>query len=253
MKRSINCVTVGLIMMVAALAAANPQPATDDQIATHAGPLVVHPIEHATFVMAWNGKTMAVDPVGGALAFADFPKADLILITDVHGDHLSVETVAALSGPLTTIVAPVAVAEKFPAPDRARISVLANGESMEWEGVVVEAVPMYNITEGREKFHVKGRGNGYVLTVGGKRIYIAGDTEDIPEMRSLEDIDAAFVCMNLPYPMEVEPAADAVLEFRPKIVYPYHYRGKGGMSDLEAFSAIVAKDPEIEVRLLEWY
>jgi L-ascorbate metabolism protein UlaG (beta-lactamase superfamily) len=253
MKRITILVTVMQIISIAAVDAANPKPATDDQISTDAGPLVIHPIEHATFVMAWNGKTIAVDPVGGALAFSDFPKADLILITDVHGDHLSVEVVAALLGPLTTIVGPAAVAEKFPDSDRERISVLGNGESMEWEGVVVEAIPMYNITAGREKFHVKGRGNGYVLTVGGKKIYIAGDTEDIPEMRALEDIDAAFVCMNLPYTMEVEAAADAVLDFRPKIVYPYHYRGKGGMSDLEAFSAIVAKDPEIEVRLLEWY
>jgi L-ascorbate metabolism protein UlaG (beta-lactamase superfamily) len=241
------------LTIIAAVAAADPNSMTEDRIATDAGPLVVHPIEHATLVMAWSGKTIAVDPVGGAVAFADFPKADLILITDVHGDHLSVETVAALSEPSTTIVGPAVVAEKFPNADRARISVLSNGEEMEWEGVVIEALPMYNTTTGREKYHVKGRGNGYVLSVGGTRIYIAGDTEDIPEMRALEDIDAAFVCMNLPYTMEVEAAADAVLEFKPKIVYPYHYRGTGGMSDLEAFKSIVAKDPEIEVRLLEWY
>ncbi len=92
-----------------------------------------------------------------------------------------------------------------------------------------------------------------MVTIGGKRIYIAGDTEDIPEMRALEDIDAAFVCMNLPYTMTVEQAADAVLEFAPKIVYPYHYRGKGGMSDLDEFTKRVAADPEIEVRLLKWY
>jgi len=253
MEKITNLVTVMLIISIAAVAAENPKPATHDQIATVSGPIVVHPIEHATFVMEWSGKTIAVDPVGGAQAFSDFPKADLILITDVHGDHLSIETVAALSGPLTTIVGPMAVAEKFPEADRGRLSILANGESMEWEGVVIEAVAMYNITAGREKFHVKGRGNGYLLKMGGKKIYIAGDTEDIPEMRALEDIDVAFVCMNLPYTMEVEAAADAVLDFGPKIVYPYHYRGKGGMSDLEAFSAIVAKDPEIEVRLLEWY
>jgi len=250
MKMSVILVVVTVI---AAAAATAEKPTTDEQIVTVAGPLTIYPIEHATFVMGWGGKTIAVDPVGGALAFAEFPKADLILITDIHGDHLSIETVAALSKPLTTIVGPAAVEEKFSDADLARITALANGESMEWEDVIIEAVPMYNITEGREKFHVKGRGNGYLLTMGGKRIYIAGDTEDIPEMRALSDIDAAFVCMNLPYTMEVEAAADAVLEFRPKIVYPYHYRGKGGMSDLGAFSAIVAKDPAIEVRLLEWY
>jgi len=250
MKYSATLLTITLL---AATGVSGEIPATENHITTDAGQLTIYPVEHATFVMGWSGKTIAVDPVGGALAFADFPKADLILITDIHGDHLSIETVAALSGPLTTIVGPAAVAKKFPDADRSRISVLANGESMEWEGVVVEAVPMYNITEGREKFHAKGRGNGYLLTIGGRRIYIAGDTEDIPEMRALEDIDAAFVCMNLPYTMDVEAAADAVLEFKPKIVYPYHYRGKGGMSDLDAFSAIVAKDPAIEVRLLEWY
>jgi len=253
MTRSNIHLIVALIMLISSVSAANQTAATGDQIATDAGPLVVHPIEHATFVMVWGGKTIAVDPVGGAPAFSEFPEADLILITDLHGDHLSVETVAALSGPGTTTVAPAAVAEKFPEADRTRISVLANGESMEWEDVVVEAIPMYNVTEGREEYHLKGRGNGYLLTVGGRRIYIAGDTEDIPEMRSLEDIDAAFLCMNLPYTMDVDAAADAVLEFKPKIVYPYHYRGKGGLSDLETFTAIVSKDPAIEVRLLEWY
>jgi len=115
-------------------------------------------------------------------------------------------------------------------------------------------LPMYNLTADRQQFHPKGRGNGYVLTLGAKRIYISGDTEDIPEMRQLENIDVAFVCMNLPYTMDVEAAADAVLDFKPKIVYPYHYRGKGGMSDLEEFRSIVgAGDGDIEVRLLKWY
>ena len=105
----------------------------------------------------------------------------------------------------------------------------------------------------RQNFHAKGRGNGYLLTLGGTRIYISGDTEDVPEMRALENIDAAFVCMNLPYTMEVTAAAGAVLEFRPKVVFPYHYRGKSGMSDLDQFQSLVAKDPGIEIRLLEWY
>jgi L-ascorbate metabolism protein UlaG (beta-lactamase superfamily) len=253
MTRSTIHVTAVLITLTTVVGAASPVPSTDDQISTDAGPIAVHPIEHATFVMEWSGKTIAVDPVGGALAFTAFPKADLMLITHAHGDHLSVETVAVLSGPSTTIIGPAAVADKFPEGSRQKISALGNGESVEWEGIVVEAVPMYNITAGREKFHPKGRGNGYVLTMGGKKIYIAGDTEDIPEMRALEGIDAAFICMNLPYTMDVKAAADAVLEFRPKIVYPYHYRGKGGMSDLEAFRAIVEKNPAIEVRLLEWY
>ena len=159
-----------------------------------------------------------------------------------------------VSGEKTTIVAPAAVADELPQVDRSRVEVLGNGQALDWEGITIEAVPMYNLTADRLQFHPKGRGNGYLLTLGGKRVYISGDTEDIPEMRQLENIDAAFVCMNLPYTMDVEAAADAVLEFKPKIVYPYHYRGKGGMSDLKQFSSIVgAGDGDIEVRLLKWY
>jgi L-ascorbate metabolism protein UlaG (beta-lactamase superfamily) len=222
-------------------------------VPTASGPLVIHPIEHATFVMEWNGTTVAVDPVGGAEAFEDFPKADLILITDIHGDHLSGETVAALASPSTTVIAPVAVAEKLPRGEWAQLHVLANGASTTWRGVTIEALPMYNLDPERQGFHPKGRGNGYLLTLGGTRVYISGDTEGIPEMRSLENIDVAFVCMNLPYTMDVTAAADAVLEFKPKIVFPYHFRGKDGMSDLERFAALVAKNPAIDVRVLAWY
>ena len=227
--------------------------AENNKIATNQGPVTIHPVEHATFVMLWNGKTIAVDPIGGAARFGTFGTADLVLITDVHGDHLSVDTVRAVAKPSAMIVAPKAVAEKFPEPDRGRVTVVGNGESVEWGESTIEAVPMYNLTSERQAFHPEGRGNGYLLTLGGARIYIAGDTEDIPEMRALKNIDAAFVCMNLPYTLDVAAAADAVLEFKPAVVIPYHYRGKGGMSDLEEFRSLVAKDPKIEVRLLEWY
>ncbi|MBD3856349.1 MAG: MBL fold metallo-hydrolase [Acidobacteria bacterium] len=203
---------------------------SDDTIATGQGSLTFHPVEHATFVMKWNGTTIAVDPIGGEGPYKAFGKADLILITH-----------------------PASVAEKFPEVDRGRITVVANGESVNWGESIIEAIPMYNLAPDRKDFHPKGRGNGYVVTLGGTRIYIAGDTEDIPEMRALEDIDAAFVCMNLPYTMDVAAAADAVLEFKPQVVFPYHYRGKGGMSDLDRFSALVAANPNIEVRLLQWY
>ena len=137
--------------------------------------------------------------------------------------------------------------------DRERTTVLANAESTSWRGVSIEAVPMYNLDPEKQSFHPRGRGNGYLLTFGDTRIYISGDTEDIPEMRGLDDIDAAFVCMNLPYTMDVDAAADAVLEFKPKVVFPYHYRGTDGFSDLDEFKALVAKDPTIEVRVLDWY
>jgi L-ascorbate metabolism protein UlaG (beta-lactamase superfamily) len=118
---------------------------------------------------------------------------------------------------------------------------------MEILGVKIEAVPMYNLTAARLRFHNKGRGNGYVMTFGGKRVYVSGDTEDIPEMRALKNIDAAFVCMNLPYTMAPEQAADAVREFKPKVVYPYHYRG----SDTAQFKKLVGGASE--VRLRDWY
>ena len=249
MKHSV--MVLGMCVIFAAVVNAGTE--SKNTLATANGPVVIQPIEHATFVMQWNGKTIAVDPVGGGTPFKDLGPADLILITDIHGDHLSIDTVGVLARPETVIVCPPAVAEKFPEVDRDRLTVLANGESAEWGEVTIEAVAAYNLTPERQNFHAKGRGNGYVLILGGTRVYISGDTEDVPEMRALENIDAAFVCMNLPYTMEVTAAAEAVLEFKPKVVFPYHYRGKGGVSDLDQFQSLVAEDPAIEVRLLEWY
>jgi L-ascorbate metabolism protein UlaG (beta-lactamase superfamily) len=220
------------------------------KIPTSKGDLEVVPINHATFVMKWDGKTVFVDPVGGGDRFKAHGKPDLILITDIHGDHLNPETVKAVAVEGTAIVAPAAVVEKLPG---VKATPLANGAKTAVGEIGIEAIPMYNLTPERKERHVKGRGNGYVVTLGGKRVYISGDTEDIPEMRALQDIDLAFVCMNLPFTMEVERAADAVLAFKPKVVAPYHYRGQNGLSDVEKFKAIVAKNPAIEVRLLKWY
>jgi len=219
-----------------------------DHISTTAGDLIIHPVEHATFLMSWAGKTIYVDPVGGKKPFDQFDRADLVLITDIHGDHLNPETVGFVTTEKSAVVAPKAVADKLPKV-KSQITVMANGDKKEMAGIQIEAIPMYNLTPDRLKFHTKGRGNGYVLTIGGKRIYISGDTEDIPEMRQLKNIDVAFLCMNLPYTMEVEKAASAVQEFKPKIVYPYHYRG----SDLQKFKELVSQTPGIEVRLREWY
>ncbi len=116
-------------------------------------------------------------------------------------------------------------------------------------GIPIEATPAYNLDPNRQQFHPKGRGNGYLLTLGGKRIYLSGDTEDTPEMRALKNIDVAFLCMNLPYTMDVQHAAAAVREFRPKVVYPYHCRG----SDLEKFKTLVGSDAGVEVRIRDWY
>ncbi len=226
---------------------------TQDTIPIENGELTIHPINHATFVMTGAGRVVFVDPVGDAGAFTDFGSPDIILITHIHGDHTSAETMKAVSTDAALVIAPATVAKKLGEDVPGELTILANGETFELDGIRIEAVPAYNLTEERQGFHPKGRDNGYVVTIGGKRIYIAGDTEDIPEMRALENIDAAFVCMNLPYTMAVEPAAEAVLEFNPRIVYPYHYRGKGGMSDLDAFIELVSVNPEIEVRRLKWY
>ncbi len=239
-----------LLAAVMTCAALHASPA--DTIETPQGKLEVTPIEHATFVLQWGGKTIFVDPTQGGAAFASYGKADVVLVTDLHGDHLDPATLAAVRAPATTLVVPAAVAEKLGA-DKGNAKVLANGEKIAVGDIAIEAVPMYNLTAERKAFHTKGRGNGYVVSLGGKRIYISGDTEDIPEMRALENIDVAFVCMNLPYTMDVEHAASAVLEFKPKVVYPYHYRGKGGLSDVEKFKSLVAADKGIEVRLLQWY
>lgn len=223
------------------------QDLTGDRISGEQGDLIVHPIDHATFVMGWSGKTIYIDPVGGGDRFDGLPRPDLVLVTDIHGDHLDADTLQAIVGDATDIVAPAAVAGELPEGLKSKVTVLANGETASLAGLSVEAVPMYNLSEDRLKYHAKGRGNGYVVTFGGKRVYISGDTEDVPEMRSLKNIDVAFVCFNLPYTMTAEQAASAVSEFRPKIVYPYHFRG----SDVEEFARLVGNVSE--VRVLQWY
>ncbi len=222
---------------------------TGDVIPAAGGDLVVRPVNHATLALQADGRTIYVDPVGGAARFSGLPRPDLILITDIHPDHLDVATLQAVATDKTALVVSPAVSEKLPAAFRSRTTVLANGQTNTVLGVAIDAVAAYNTTPDRVQFHAKGRGNGYVLTLAGKRVYLSGDTEDIPEMRALKQIDVAFVCMNLPYTMTVEQAASAVRAFKPKIVYPYHYRG----SDLAKFKELVGSDSGIEVRVRDWY
>lgn len=212
----------------------------------------IKPISHATMVLEYKNTIIYVDPVGGKLAFNNQKKPTLILITDIHGDHLNLETLEELNGSSIQKIVPKAVAEKFNDDLGQNTIVINNSETYTVnENITIEAIPMYNLREDALKFHPKGRGNGYVLTLGEKRIYISGDTEDITEMRNLKNIDIAFVCMNLPYTMTVESAADAVKEFKPKKVYPYHYRGKNGLSDVDKFKTLVKND--VEVIQLNWY
>ncbi|THV57646.1 MBL fold metallo-hydrolase [Flagellimonas alvinocaridis] len=212
------------------------------------------PIEHATAVLEWNDVTLYIDPVGGKSAFEGQNGPDIILVTDIHGDHFNLETLQEISLESTIIIAPQAVVDEIPDESTLTVDVLNNGDTKTYSGIAVEAIPMYNLREEALDFHTKGRGNGYVLTIGGQRLYFSGDTEDIPEMRALKNIDKAFVCMNLPYTMTVESAADAVLEFQPKEVYPYHYRGRPDVSDVEKFKKLLNEgNSKIKVVQLDWY
>jgi len=212
------------------------------------------PIEHATAIVKWKDITIYIDPIGGANAFKDNKHPDLILITDIHFDHFNLKTLQELNTEKAKIIVPQAVANKMPAEFTPQIDILNNGDTKERYGITIEAIPMYNLREEALKFHPKGRGNGYILNIGTQRIYFSGDTEDIPEMRALKNIDKAFICMNLPYTMTEESAADAVLEFKPKQVYPYHYRGNPEVSNVAKFKSIInSKKPAIEVIQLDWY
>lgn len=212
---------------------------------TSSGPVKITPIYHASTLIEAGGKTIYLDPAKPA-KFAGLPKADLILITHIHGDHMDPDSITAVSKEGTEILAPASVVATVTTG-----KAMANGETKTWSGWTIEAVPAYNLKRGPpagQLFHPKGRDNGYVLTYGGKRFYFSADTEGVPEMRALKNIDVAFVCMNLPYTMPPDEAADAVKAFHPRIVIPYHYHG----SDLGIFK----KDLDgtgIEVRLLDWY
>ena len=214
----------------------------------------IWPIQHATMVLEYHNKTIYVDPIGGASSYANHKKPDIILITDVHGDHMNPKTLSQLDTENSTIIVPKAVAEKLSEEFNEKLTILDNGATITLLDITIEAIPMYNLREEALKFHQKGRGNGYVLTLGKERVYISGDTEDIPEMRALKNIDIAFICMNLPYTMTVTSAANAVLEFKPKKVYPYHYRGTEGLSDVALFKELVNKgNAAIDVVQLDWY
>jgi L-ascorbate metabolism protein UlaG (beta-lactamase superfamily) len=212
---------------------------------TSAGTVKITPLYHASTLIEADGKVIYIDPAKPAM-LGGLPKADLILITHTHSDHMDPASIAEISKAGTEILAAPAVLATVK-----NAKPIANGETKTWEGWTIEAVPAYNLTRGPapgKLFHDKGRGNGYVLTYGGVRFYFSGDTEGVPEMRALKNIDVAFVCMNLPYTMPPEEAADAVKAFHPKVVIPYHYHG----SDLAVFKKGL-EGTGIEVRLLDWY
>lgn len=217
-----------------------------DSVQTAEGVLKITPVTHGSLMLEFKNKVIHIDPWGRG-DYTGLPKADLILITDIHGDHLDPAQVKKLRKGGTEIVAPEAVAKTV-----TEAVVLHNGRKKVVAGLEIEAVAMYNHKRGPSPgklYHDKGRGNGYVLTLGGKRVYISGDTACIPEMKALTDIDIAFVTMNLPYTMPPEEAAECVAAFKPKVVYPYHYRG----SDLKVFTRALESHPDIDVRIRDWY
>ena len=226
--------------------------AQSDTIQTEQGQLLITPIQHGSMVLEYQGNTIYVDPYGGGKSYRAVKDPDLVLLTDIHGDHLHEETLQALNLQEAHFIMPAAVKEKL-GEMKVAVSepeVLANGEETTWKGISIKAVPMYNLPETADSRHPKGRGNGYILNFDGTRVYIAGDTEAIPEMRALENIRVAFVPMNLPYTMDIQQAAEGVLAFEPAIVYPYHYKG----SDIKSFKQKVESQNEnIEVRLRKWY
>jgi L-ascorbate metabolism protein UlaG (beta-lactamase superfamily) len=245
----LRAIIVGAACATAFLAFAPVAPAAPvrqvQTFETSAGPVRITPIYHASLMIEAAGKIIYIDPARPA-NFAGLPPADLIIITDIHPDHMDPGSIAQISKPGTQIFAPPTVVATV-----TTATPISNGETQTWSAWNIEAIPMYNIKRGPapgQLYHPKGRGNGYVLTYGGKRFYFSGDTENIPEMRALKNIDVAFVCMNLPYTMPPDEAAEAVKAFHPKIVIPYHYHG----SDLSVFNRDL-DGTGIEVRLLDWY
>jgi L-ascorbate metabolism protein UlaG (beta-lactamase superfamily) len=214
-----------------------------DIIETGAGGLEITFIGHGTLMFTFGGRVIHVDPVGEYADYKTLPKADLILITHEHGDHLDAQVLELLRQPSTRVVLNQAGVSQVPGG-----IVMKNGEMMTEDGLQIEAVPAYNLVHlrpGGEPFHPKGDGNGYIITFGGKRVYVAGDTENTPEMKALKNIDIAFLPMNLPYTMTPEMVADAARAFKPKILYPYHY----GSTDTGTLVDLLKDSPGIEVRI----
>lgn len=221
---------------------------------TNAGDLKIYPIHHASMVWEWNGLTLYIDPVGEPELYSSFAKPDMVFITHGHGDHFSKVTLDGIHAEGAPFIVPQEVADRLEAKYKTKLHILPNGDSMELHEILIACVPAYNYPVLATSRHLKGVGNGYVLELEGKRIYISGDTGNMPEMSAIKNIDAAFLCMNLPYTMDVNDAAKATLIVQPKVIYPYHFRGKNGFSDLEKFKTLVAaQNTEIEVRILDWY
>lgn len=216
-----------------------------DVFTTKSGKTVTfHALMHACIRIEWDGKEIEVDPVGKlgnrTIDYASFPKADYIFVTHEHGDHYDKNAIQQLSTDATTVVANERCADML-----GYGKAMKNGDKMEFaDCITVEAVPAYNITEGHLQYHPKGRDNGYILTIDGLKIYIAGDTEDIPEMQEIKDIDIAFLPCNQPFTMTTDQLVKAAQVIKPKVLFPYHY----GQTDVSKLSELLKADG-IDVRI----
>ncbi len=237
-----------LIIMLFLVLGINPIPSMgqsfeEDIIPTSEGDFKITFIGHGTLYLTFKDKIIHIDPVSRYGDYSQMPQADIILITHEHGDHLDKSALDKIRTEETEIIYTQKCAEQYPDG-----KIMKNGDTMTIQGIKIEAVPAYNIVHMRSAgvpYHPKGEGNGYILTLGNKRVYIAGDTENTPEMKALKDIDIAFLPMNLPYTMSPEMVADAAKAFRPSILYPYHY----GNTDPQELVELLQDEKDIEVRI----
>jgi L-ascorbate metabolism protein UlaG (beta-lactamase superfamily) len=227
----------GLVSTLAMFAAYSQKKFQEDAIKTSGGDLKITFVGHGTLMLTYAGKVIHADPVSMYADYATLPKADLILVTHEHGDHLDMKAIQAASTANTAVIANASSAKNIP-----NASVMKNGEEKIVSGIKVEAVPAYNL---EKPFHPKGNGNGYVLTFGDKRVYIAGDTENVPEIKALKNIDVAFLPMNQPYTMTPEQVADVAKAMQPKVLYPYHF----GNTDTAKLVGLLKDEKGIEVRI----
>jgi len=237
------CFLLLFFIMFFTFSAAAKEPYETDIIKTSAGDLKITFIGHGTLMFTFGAKIIHVDPFTKVADYEKLPKADVILITHDHHDHLDLKAVELVRTEKTKVVLTETCSKQIK-----NGIIMKNGDVQNVNGLKIDAIPAYNLVHKRDNgqpFHQKGVGNGYIITFGDKRVYVAGDTENIPEMKSLREIDCAFLPMNLPYTMTPEMVADAAKAFRPKILYPYHF----GNTDTSKLLKLLQDQKEIEVRI----
>lgn len=234
----VRCIFWAAILSMITLSVGSAQKKyQEDVFKTSGGDLKITFIGHGTLMLGYAGKTIHIDPVSMYADYTSLPKADLILITHEHGDHLDLRAIQAISTTNTTLIVSPGSAKAIP-----NAIMMKNGDTKTVVGFQVEAVPAYNL---EKSFHPKGNGNGYVLTFGDKRVYVAGDTENVPEIKALKNIDIAFLPMNLPFTMTPEQVADVAKAIRPKVLYPYHF----GNTDTSGLVDLLKAEKGIEIRI----